>query len=119
MTVMMPFDLEIRSRLADYLGGKARLQDFRQWLVPQAWNVEKRADSATASLVREIDLLLAEFDHGDWVEAELIEKLRPFVTEYTFQIGDPIVATSSTTEIQQIGFPQRSTAGIRLVVEFA
>jgi len=113
----MPLDLEIRSRLADYLGGKAPLQDFRQWLVPEAWNVEKRVDSATASLIREIDLLLAEADHGDWTEAELLEKLRPFVTAYTFRIGEPIVTTSSITEIQQI--PQHSPSGIRLVVEFA
>lgn len=116
--VTTPLDLEIRSRLADYLGGKVGLQDFRQWLLPQAWNIERRADSATASLVREIELLLAETDHGDWTEAELIEKLSPFVTAYTFRIGEPIVATS-ITETQQIGFPQGSSAGIRLVTEFA
>jgi hypothetical protein len=116
---MMPLDLEIRSRLAEYLGGKAHLQDFRQWLVPQAWNVEKRADSATASLIREIDLLLAECDHGDWTEAELLEKLRPFVTAYIFRVGEPVPTMSSTTEIHQVGFPQHSVAGIQLVMESA
>ena len=116
---MTPLDLEIRSRLADYLGGRTGLQDLQQWVTTQAWNIEKRADSATASLVREIDLFLAEFAHGDWTDVELAEKLRPFVTAYTFRVGEPIVAMSSITEIQQIGFRQRSDAGIRHVTEFA
>jgi hypothetical protein len=119
MVMAPPVDLEIRGRLADYLGGKATRQDFQQWLMPQAWNVEKRVDSATANLVRELELLLAEADHGDWTEAELLEKLSPFVTAYTFRIGEPIVTTSSLTEIQQVGFPQYSAAGTRRVMEFA
>jgi hypothetical protein len=116
---MTPLDLEIRSRLSDYLGRKTRLKDFQQWFTPQAWNIEKRADAATASLVREIDLLLAEFAHGDWTEAEFVEKLRPFVTKYTFRIGEPTIAMSSVTEILQIGLRQDSGADIRLVKEFA
>lgn len=115
----MSLDLEVRSRLADSLGGKTTLEAFRQWFVLQAWNIEKRADSVTAGLVREIELLLAEYGHGDWTEAELVEKLRPFVTEYTFRVGEPTVAMSSITEIQQIGLPRHSSAGTRVVTEFA
>ena len=116
---MEVLDLTIRGQLAEYLSGRQRLQAFRSWLLHYAWNIERRADLETAKLAREIELLLAEFDHGDWTEVELVAKLRPFVTTYTFRIGEPIVAMSSITEIQQIGLPKHSSAGIRLVTEFA
>lgn len=119
MVVMEALDLTIRGQLAKCLSGQETFQTFRSWLLHQTWNIEQRADLETAKLAREIELLLAEFDHGDWTEAELVEKLRPLVTAYTFRIGEPTVATSSITELQQIGFRQHSGADIRLVAEFA
>ena len=116
---MTPLDLEIRSRLADYLGGKTGLQEFQRWFAPQAWNIEKRADLAIADLVREIELLLAEFANGDWTEEELSAKLHPFVTAYSFSIGAPVVTSSESPVIEFQEGHQRSGADIRLSVEYA
>ena len=116
---MAALDLEVRSHLADYLWGTMTLEAFRQWFGLQAWNIEKRAGSVTASLVREIELLLAEFDHGDWSEEEIKEMLRPFVTTYSFAIGHQ-VRMSSESEIMEFQVGHRSlSVGTRRVVEFA
>jgi len=119
MSVMTPpLDLEIRSRLADYLGGRTSLQEFQGWFAPQAWNIEKRADPAIANLAREIELLLAEFANGDWTEEELSAKLHPFVTAYSFSIGEPVVTSSESPVMEFQAAPQTSVAGIQLVVEY-
>lgn len=99
---MPALDLEIRRRVADYLAGAETLEAFRQWFLPATWNIERYADAATVTLVREIDLLLAEFEHGDWSTTELADKLRPLVTRYSFSIGSR-VSTESTSTSQSFG----------------
>jgi hypothetical protein len=70
---------QIRDRLARYLSAEITLHDFRQWLTAQAWNIDHRADAETADLVHEIELVLAEYDHGDWTKDEVISQLAPLV----------------------------------------
>lgn len=82
---MEHLDLEIRRHLADYLAGKTPIEEFRRWFVPEAWNVHKRADLGTVDLAHEVDLLLAEFDHGDWTEPELRERLGPLANRTSNQ----------------------------------
>jgi hypothetical protein len=82
--IVMPFlDLEIREQLARYIAGDISLGAFREWFSPRAWNIDQRADASTARVVHEIDLMLAEFDHGDWTEEEVKRLLNPLVIENT------------------------------------
>ena len=112
-------DLEARKMIADYLATKISLPDLRRWVLEQAWNVERRSDHETASVVREVELLVSEFEHGDWTQNELADRLRPLVTTYTFMVGTPVTTTlgSNVTRFQ---VPQQPAAfGIRCVMEFA
>ena len=81
--VMSAFDLEIREQLARYVAGDISLSAFREWFSPQAWNIDRRADTLTSQMVHEIDLVLAEFDHGDWIEEEVKRHFIPLVRENT------------------------------------
>lgn len=80
---MPVLDLEIREQLARYIAGDIRLGAFREWFSPQAWNIDQRADIPTARMVHEIDLVLAEFDHGDWTEEEVKRLFTSLLTENT------------------------------------
>lgn len=97
---MEPLDLEIRRRVADYLAGTRSIHDFREWFGTVTWNIEQRESPSTAALAREIELLLAEYEHGDWSDIELAEKLTPLVTRYSFNVGHSMI-TGSTSVVQQ------------------
>jgi hypothetical protein len=71
MIVMDALELAIREKLSDYLEGYISFAGFHDWFVPQGWNIQKRAGASTAELAHQLDLLLAEFGHGDWSEDEL------------------------------------------------
>lgn len=81
--VMPVLGLEIREQLIRYIDGDISLHVFREWFSQQAWNIDQRADIPTARMVHEIDLVLAEFDHGDWTEEEIKRHFMPLVTENT------------------------------------
>ena len=75
--------LEIHERVARYMAGDISLPAFREWFYPQAWNVDRRADTLTSQMVHEIDLILAEFDRGDWTEAEVKRHFSALAKENT------------------------------------
>jgi hypothetical protein len=76
---MEALDVEIRKQLTRYLAGELPIADFHAALTPLVWDIERRTDPATASLGREVELLLAEAEHGDWTEEELRQRLAPIV----------------------------------------
>ena len=78
---MSALDLEIREQLTRYIAGDISLSTFREWFSPMAWNIDQRADIPTARIVHEIDLGLAEFDHGDWSEEEVKRLFNSLVNE--------------------------------------
>ena len=67
--------LQIRDRLGDYLAGVIDLREYRASFMIDAWNIDKRASEQTADLVHDIQLLLAEYEHGDWTEPEMRARL--------------------------------------------
>jgi hypothetical protein len=70
----------VERQLGAYLAGRGSLADFRCWFVRGA--LLPAADSADEDfrrLVYATELLLAEFDHGDWTEEELRGQLRGVV----------------------------------------
>lgn len=70
---------EIREQLARYLVGEISLDEFRQWFVPAAWELEASDDVVANELSNQIFLSLAEYSNGDWTEAELNQLFRHLV----------------------------------------
>jgi len=105
---MSVLNLEIREKLTHYISGNISLSAFRKWFSPRAWNIDQRADILTARIVHEIDLVLAEFDHGDWTEEELKRLLTPLVKENTsihvYEAPWVQISTSSTLGSQPANF---------------
>ena len=98
---MQTLDLELRERLAKYLGDEITLQELYDWLTPQAWDVASRAGPRIADLFHEIDLLLSEYSHGDWDEGELKAQLAPFATSYVVRQG-AAPSWDSTSDVNQV-----------------
>jgi hypothetical protein len=57
-------DLDIREHLARYIAGDDSIDAFRDWFVPATWEVERGGDALAAQLAMEIELWLAEMEHG-------------------------------------------------------
>ena len=94
---------EIRKQVTRYLGGELSVSDFNAAVMPMLWDIERRADPSTASLGREIELLLAEASHGDWDEKELRERLSPMVTSYVVRMGEaPAFGSVNTVTVSQV-----------------
>ncbi len=114
---MASLDLEIREKLARYLGDEISLQEFRDWFLPQGWNVDRRAAASTAELAHEVELLLSEFDHGDWTESELRERFIPLLTAYLAIMGEPTISTQTASQVQWVALTPVEPAAARF--EFA
>lgn len=93
--------LTIREQLARYITGEITLQQFREWFSPQAWNIHQRADVSTAQLVHEIDLVLAEHDHGDWTEEEVKQHFFPLASLAQLARGNSHVWLHETAWVQK------------------
>jgi hypothetical protein len=94
-------DVELRTQLVRYLSHAISLRAFCEWFTPAAWNIDQRADRATADSFHEVELLLSEHAHGDWEEDELRERLAPLVTTYTVRYGGG-PSWSSTGEVKVV-----------------
>src|SRR5215467_6938192 len=94
---LMPQTLErdIRERLAHYLAGDSTLERFQDWFVPATWNVAKSGPQGAARLAYAIDLRLAEYSNGDWLESELQKFFRDLLTNV--DVGCPASRPSSST----------------------
>jgi hypothetical protein len=103
----------LRNQLCRYLMGALTLQEFREWFSPQAWNVDQRESRDTARLVHEIDLVLAEYDHGHWTEDELKQHFVPVLATLVYWLDRPLVYKSDTAAVgnQCVLFPLRYPGG--------
>ena len=75
-----PLDRAVREHLAEYLSGRATLEEFGDWFVPATWDVDRMGDQELKDLTYEIILRLAEHSNGDCTETEMKDLLRPPVT---------------------------------------
>ncbi len=93
----------IREHVSRYLAGEIDLRAFRDWFVPFAWNIERRASTETAEVVHQIDLVLSEFEHGDWSEAEVRDHLAPLVQNSRVRVQEKswVVAISNRSALEQ------------------
>ncbi len=94
---MEDLGFEIRKHLNRYLAGDISIADFDSAIAPLVWNIEKRADLATVSLGREIELLLAEASRGDLSETALREQLAPVATTYAVTMNQGVISFSWTS----------------------
>lgn len=69
---------ELRARIIDYLTGACTLAQFDDWFIrlPRP-AIDEGTDEQAKELVAELEVRLAEFQHGDWTEAELRSLLQP------------------------------------------
>jgi hypothetical protein len=65
------FENTFRKNLWSYVLGRTSLDQFKDWLSPATWDVEKEADQPIIDLVNQVKLRLAEFSNGHWNEPEL------------------------------------------------
>jgi hypothetical protein len=75
-------ELALRTEIVRYLSGGTSIDDLRQWVTTEGWDIGNRVGPDTAALFHDVELLLAEHAHGDWTEREVRERLTPLVTTY-------------------------------------
>lgn len=67
-------ELELRPLIGRYLSGDIEARNLYDWVVRVSW--ECREDVPGLDLLRDVELFLEEFQHGDWSEEELKSHLR-------------------------------------------
>ena len=73
----------IQERVASFVAGDASLAAFQRWFVPNALLVvDVIPDSATRQLVYDLELRVAEFEHGDWTIEELRTRFRELLHSF-------------------------------------
>ncbi len=86
------------TNLADYLGGKRSLQQFRDWFDQETWGIVEGAPSLTQQIAGEIELRLAEFTNHHRDEPELKAVLQPLLPVFGVLLFN-ISATSGTANL--------------------
>jgi hypothetical protein len=71
----MIVESEVREKLAAVASNKLPLFDFADWLDSKSWNMHRDSSPEAVKLVSSIELLFAEYDHGDLDEAQLRREL--------------------------------------------
>jgi hypothetical protein len=72
---------ELRQLITRYVANQLRLADLRRQTGLIVWSIEEAHDPAAEELAYDLELLLAEFDHGDLtpntLRRELAERVLP------------------------------------------
>ena len=74
-----PLSSEIRRLLASDLTGQSSLDEFKDWLGGETWDVEQRHDPEADDLTDEINPVLAEQSGGHITDDHARWALRPLV----------------------------------------
>lgn len=99
-----PTQKRIRQHVAHYLAGQETLADFRRWLLPLLWRVDRVNDIAAFDTVTEIALYLAEYDRGHRTESEVQGLLGPLL------LPGPSMPSGTTASTQAITVGSRRGA---------
>lgn len=99
---MSDLEWQTRTQIARALAGEMDLAGLDRWLAAAAWEAENQGGSGEGALARQAQLVLDEFQHGDWSDEELNSQLRGMVGvigEY-----DPFATVSgSTSSTMKVG----------------
>ncbi len=69
-------DLNLRDQLARYLTGDVSLDEFKDWLAAETWDLEQHGNPASTLAIR-VKHRLAEQSSGYCTEEDLKHMLRP------------------------------------------
>ena len=72
-------ELQIRSRIIGFLSGKVDAPALSRWLGSATWEIDRWAPVDAVELGHSLQLVLDEFQHGDWNSEELRSQLRGLV----------------------------------------
>ncbi len=71
----------VRRELASYLAGERTIRQFNVTIVNSVQLMDNHTAPDFRNLVHGLELWIAEFSSGYWSEAELREKIRPFLSK--------------------------------------
>lgn len=74
-----PREIAIRGRLARYVAAETSLDEFKDWLVGETWDIEQRGDPAAERLAYRIKHRFAEQSGGHVTEDDTRRLLQPLV----------------------------------------
>ena len=121
---MSDVELQLRSMVSRYLGGERDVRTLYDWVVRMSW--ELRDDAPGTERLRDIELFLEEFQHGDWSEEELQSHLRGVLKIVGQEALGHRSGTDSKTEwvragarIGNVASPGWRSAGTRAETVFA
>ena len=83
---MEALETTIRQHLVSYLAGEISPEDFTDWLVGMAWNIEHTGNASARELTYSIELALAEASSGLWTPDELHAELRALLEPATVSL---------------------------------
>jgi len=93
---------DVQRYLADYLGSKISLPQFRDWFDAETWDLDLHTNMPLGQVVGEIELRLAEFTNGHRTEDDLryhLESLLPKADNSDFQFQVPITNEEPSVEM--------------------
>jgi hypothetical protein len=105
-------DLEpaLRHTVSKYLAGHADAAEVYRWVADRSWEVERREPAPTARLLRDAELYLSEFQHGDWSEDELKSRLRGMFSAIANDL-EALGATTTGSQSKTLWFAVAATLG--------
>ncbi len=105
----LQLELKARHELVRYLAGETTLDQLKAWFDAETWD-------AGPGFAADVDLLLAEYNNGDWTEQELRSKFRNltqtlFATQQQWGASGAVMTTGTSTGSVEI--PSESIFDIR------
>jgi hypothetical protein len=91
-------DQEIRARIRAYTNGSLSAAALEDWLENESWD-DSTLSASVQQLANDTLRLLAEFGHGDWTEAELVEQLGLLSRVYWFVHAPKVVHSDARASV--------------------
>lgn len=104
-------DLEIRAWLGRYVRGEITLSEFKDWFVPNTWNVHLSGNPLAPKIAYEVDALIAEFSDHAFTERRLKQRLDRYVEIYRFVYGPERDRPTVSLTDRPLNLPQVFVAG--------
>lgn len=104
-------DLEIRAWLARYVRGEITLTEFKDWFVPNTWNVHESGNPLAPGLAYWVDARIDEYVGGVFGERRLKSLLDREVDTYRFVYGEALLSSRPTLSLGAPLVNQRQLVG--------